>query len=208
MTFYKKFCLCSAFFFLEIITGTLSYPTFAHPDAHLGGSGLGEYGGYHGGFQEAHPLVSSDHHGGVSIIGAGGSAQKGITLDLTKEHGGGHTGLFGGSFISTGSHGKSGGYYQGGDVEHVQADHSGLGSYSSALSSYDVGGGSSGGATHALTSSGHDAGEISPVLFSSYKEDEHSFGLHSAALHSGGGFDGGHFGSGLQHFEHSGGFSH
>lgn len=107
MVSLQKFCLCSAFFFLEIITGTLSYPTFgtnlkfkdldifiifnylfkAHPDAHLGGSGLGEYGGYHGGFQEAHPLVSSDHHGGVSIIGAGGSAQKGITLDLTKEHG-------------------------------------------------------------------------------------------------------------------------
>lgn len=74
------------------------------------GSSSGGYGGYGGGYAAEGSQKGGDYHEGVSIIGAGGSSQKGTVLDLTGHGGGGYQGkIFGGSFISA-HHGKSGGY--------------------------------------------------------------------------------------------------
>ncbi|XP_022904674.1 keratin, type I cytoskeletal 10-like [Onthophagus taurus] len=111
-----------------------------HETLSFGGGGGDDYGGSSFGAGSYSGLESAggdslqqaggdgDYHHGTSVVG-GGQAPQGQTLDLTD--GGGHQGIFGGSFISAGVGGKSG--------QHAEeGGHEGLGAYAGA-SSYDVG---------------------------------------------------------------------
>ncbi|KAL3284151.1 hypothetical protein HHI36_018319 [Cryptolaemus montrouzieri] len=105
--------------------GSDHYKTLANYAAP--GEGLGSYGGDQqvlDSHQELKDSDGGDYHHGVSVVSLG-NQQKGPTFDLTKHGGGGHYGLFGGSFIDSGKYASGGneGHHVGGYGHYSAGNH-------------------------------------------------------------------------------------